>query len=253
MNDRPAAHDPNSEGIRLQKVLAQAGIASRRAAEIMIEEGRIEVNGKLVTEQGRRVDPERDVIRIDGSRLPPPRRHVYAMMNKPRGVVSTMDDPEGRPTITDYLGRYTRERVYHVGRLDTDTEGMLLLTNDGDFAQAMMHPRYELPKTYVAEVEGHIDAATLNRLRKGVRLEDGWVNPERVKLGPRTEKRSMVTIVLHEGRNRIVRRLFAAVGHPVRSLSRVQMGPVKMGQLRVGEVRDLTRDELGALMDAVGL
>ena len=245
--------DARSEGIRLQKVLAQAGIASRRAAEIMIDEGRIEVNGQLVTEQGRRVDPERDVIRIDGSRLPPPRRHVYAMMNKPRGVVCTMDDPEGRRTITDFLGRYTRDRVYHVGRLDTDTEGMLLLTNDGDFAQAMTHPSYELTKTYVAEVEGLIDNATLKRLAKGVKLEDGWVNPDKVKLGPRTEKRTMVTIVLHEGRNRIVRRLFDAVGHPVRTLARVQMGPVKMGQLRSGEVRDLTRDELGSLLDAVGL
>ena len=245
--------DARSEGIRLQKVLAQAGIASRRAAEIMIDEGRIEVNGQLVTEQGRRVDPERDVIRIDGSRLPPPRRHVYAMMNKPRGVVCTMDDPEGRRTVADFLGRYGRDRVYHVGRLDTDTEGMLLLTNDGDFAQAMTHPSYELSKTYVAEVEGFIDNATLKRLTKGVKLDDGWVNPDKVKLGPRTEKRTMVTIVLHEGRNRIVRRLFDAVGHPVRTLARVQMGPVKMGQLRSGEVRDLTRDELGSLLDAVGL
>ena len=245
--------DARSEGIRLQKVLAQAGIASRRAAEIMIDEGRIEVNGQLVTEQGRRVDPERDVIRIDGSRLPPPRRHVYAMMNKPRGVVCTMDDPEGRRTVADFLGRYGRDRVYHVGRLDTDTEGMLLLTNDGDFAQAMTHPSYELSKTYVAEVEGFIDNATLKRLTKGVKLDDGWVNPDEVKLGPRTEKRTMVTIVLHEGRNRIVRRLFDAVGHPVRTLARVQMGPVKMGQLRSGEVRDLTRDELGSLLDAVGL
>lgn len=245
--------DARSEGIRLQKVLAQAGVASRRAAEIMIDEGRIEVNGQLVTEQGRRVDPERDVIRIDGSRLPPPRRHVYAMMNKPRGVVCTMGDPEGRRTVADFLGRYGRDRIYHVGRLDTDTEGMLLLTNDGDFAQAMTHPSYELSKTYVAEVEGFIDNATLKRLTKGVKLDDGWVNPDRVKLGPRTEKRTMVTIVLHEGRNRIVRRLFDAVGHPVRTLARVQMGPVKMGQLRSGEVRDLTRDELGSLLDAVGL
>ncbi len=245
--------DARSEGIRLQKVLAQAGIASRRAAEIMIDERRIEVNGELVTEQGRRVDPERDVIRIDGSRLPPPRRHVYAMMNKPRGVVCTMDDPEGRRTIAEFLGRYARERAYHVGRLDTDTEGMLLLTNDGDFAQAMTHPSYELTKTYVADVEGFLDNATLKRLTKGVKLEDGWVNPDRVKLGPRTDKRTMVTLVLHEGRNRVVRRLFDAVGHPVRTLARVQIGPVKMGQLRSGEIRDLTRDELGALLDAVGL
>ena len=242
-----------TEGIRLQKVLAQAGIASRRAAEIMIEEGRIEVNGKLVTEQGRRVDPERDVIRVDGSRIPPPRRHIYAVLNKPRGVVSTMDDPEGRPTVADHLGKYARERLFHVGRLDTDTEGMLLLTNDGDFAQRMMHPSYELTKTYVAEVEGFVDNATLKRIGKGIKLEDGWVNPDEVKLGIRTEQRTMITLVIHEGRNRIVRRLFDAVGHPVRTLARTQIGPVRMGQLASGELRDLTRDELGALLDAVKL
>lgn len=243
----------DDEGVRLQKVLAQAGIASRRAAENMIAEGRIEVNGKLVTEQGRRVDPERDVIRVDGSRIPPPRRHVYAVLNKPRGVVSTMDDPEGRPTVADHLGKYSRERLFHVGRLDTDTEGMLLLTNDGDFAQRMMHPSYELTKTYVAEVEGFITDATLKRLTKGVKLADGWVRPDRVKLGARTDKRTMLTVVLHEGRNRIVRRLFEALGHPVRSLTRTQIGPVRMGQLPLGELRELSRDELGALLDAVKL
>ena len=242
-----------TEGIRLQKVLAQAGIASRRAAEIMIDEGRIEVNGKLVTEQGRRVDPERDVIRVDGSRIPPPRRHVYAVLNKPRGVVCTMDDPEGRPTVAEYLGQHSRERLFHVGRLDTDPEGMLLLTNDGDFAQRMMHPSYELTKTYVAEVEGFVENATLKRLTKGLKLEDGWVRPDSVKLGIRTEHRTMVTVVLHEGRNRIVRRLFDAVGHPVRTLARTQIGPMRMGQLRSGEIRDLTREELGALLDAVKL
>ncbi|HHU37980.1 MAG TPA: rRNA pseudouridine synthase [Propionibacterium sp.] len=242
-----------TEGIRLQKVLAQAGIASRRAAEIMIDEGRIEVNGKLVTEQGRRVDPERDVIRVDGSRIPPPRRHIYAVLNKPRGVVCTMDDPEGRPTVAEYLGQHSRERLFHVGRLDTDTEGMLLLTNDGDFAQRMMHPSYELTKTYVAEVEGFVENATLKRLTKGLKLEDGWVRPDSVKLGIRTEHRTMVTVVLHEGRNRIVRRLFDAVGHPVRTLARTQIGPMRMGQLRSGEIRDLTREELGALLDAVKL
>ncbi|MDO5533937.1 MAG: pseudouridine synthase [Propionibacteriaceae bacterium] len=243
----------DDEGIRLQKVLAQAGVASRRAAENMIAEGRVEVNGKLVTEQGRRVDPERDVVRVDGSRIPPPRRHIYAVLNKPRGVVCTMDDPEGRPTVADHLGGYSRERLFHVGRLDTDTEGMLLLTNDGDFAQRMMHPSYELTKTYVAEVEGFVENATLKKLSKGIRLDDGPVKPDEVKLGIRTEQRTMVTVVLHEGRNRIVRRMFDAVGHPVRVLARTQIGPVRMGQLPAGQLRDLTRDELGALLDAVKL
>ncbi len=245
--------EADAEGVRLQKVLAQAGVASRRAAELMIEEGRVEVNGETILEQGRRVDPAVDTIRVDGARIPPPRRHAYLVLNKPKGVVCTMDDPEGRPTIVDLLGRHGRERVFHVGRLDTDTEGMLLLTNDGDFAQRMMHPRYELPKTYVAEVEGLVDNPTLKKLSKGVRLEDGWVNPDAVKLGLRTEQRTMVTVVLHEGRNRVVRRMFDAVGHPVRRLSRVQIGPVKMGQLPAGAIRELTRDELGALLDAVKL
>ena len=239
------------EGIRLQKALAQAGVASRRAAEIMIDEGRIEVNGEVVIEQGRRVDPARDVIRVDGSRIPPPRLHEYLVFNKPRGVVSTMDDPEGRPTITDYLHDYKGKRLYHVGRLDTDTEGMLLLTNDGDFAQRMTHPSYELTKTYVAEVAGLMEPKTAKRLAKGIKLEDGWVNPDFIELISRTENRSMVKIVLHEGRNRIVRRMLEAVGHPVRRLSRTHIGPVKMGQMRAGQIRDLSRDELGALLDAV--
>ncbi|WP_040161039.1 pseudouridine synthase [Nigerium massiliense] len=247
MRDEPA------DGIRLQKVLAQAGIASRRNAEAMIDEGRVEVNGEPVAAQGRRVDPERDVIRVDGRRIPPPRRHAYVVLNKPRGVVSTMDDPEGRSTIADLLGHRSRERLYHVGRLDTDTEGMLLLTNDGDFAQRMTHPRYELSKTYVAEVEGILDAKTAARLRKGVTLEDGFIKPDRLKIGAVGGNRTMVTVVLHSGRNRIVRRMFDAVGHPVRRLTRIQIGPVRMGQLRPGDLRDLTRDELGALLDAVKL
>lgn len=239
-----------AEGIRLQKVLSQAGVASRRNAEIMIDEGRVEVNGDIVTVQGRRVDPDRDVIRVDGQRIPPPRRHAYLVFNKPRGVVSTMDDPEGRRTIADYLvGR--KERLFHVGRLDTDTEGMLLLTNDGDFAQRMTHPRYELPKTYVAEVEGILEIKTAKRMQKGLTLDDGPVKPDSVRVGQSLKDRTMVTVVLHEGRNRIVRRMFDAVGHPVRRLARTQIGPVRMGQLKPGHLRELTRDELGSLLDAV--
>lgn len=241
-----------AEGIRLQKVLAQAGVASRRAAEILIEQSRVEVNGSLVTEQGRRVNPLVDVIRVDGARIPPPRGHTYLVLNKPRGVVSTMDDPQGRPTVVEYLTPQQRsDRLYHVGRLDTDTQGMLLLTNDGDFTQRMMHPSYELTKTYVAEVEGNLTDATLARLARGIELEDGWVHPDRVRIGARDHGRTMVTVVLHEGRNRIVRRLFDAVGHPVLTLARTQIGPVRMGQLKPGETRELTRDELGQLLDAV--
>lgn len=241
------------EGVRLQKVLAQAGLGSRRACELMIEDARVEVNGRVVTEQGTRVDPYTDTIRVDGARIPPPRRHSYVLFNKPRGVVATMDDPQGRATIRDYLGRRAKDALFHVGRLDTPTEGLLLLTNDGDFAQRMTHPSYEVPKTYVAEVTGVVENATLRRLTKGIRLEDGPVKPDKVTLTQRGGDKTIVTIVLHEGRNRIVRRMFEAVGHPVQRLSRTAIGPVRVGQLKVGDLRDLTRDELGALMDLVGL
>lgn len=245
--------DTAAEGVRLQKVLSQAGVASRRNAEIMIDERRVEVNGSLVTEQGRRVDPATDVIRVDGVRLPPPRRHAYYAFNKPRGVVCTMSDDEGRPCITDYLKRHSKLRLYHVGRLDTETEGLLLLTNDGDFAQRLTHPSFELPKTYVVEVSGHVDRKVADRLKKGIMLEDGPIRADRVKVGPTSANRTMVTVVLHSGRNRIVRRMFEHLGHPVRALARVQVGPVRLGQLRPGELRELTRDELGALLDAVKL
>lgn len=241
-----------SEGVRLQKVLAAAGLASRRGAEQLIAEGRVEVNGKVVEEQGRRVDPEKDHIRVDGSRIPPQRRHVYLVLNKPRGVVSTMEDPEGRPTLTDYLPRRS-DRLFHVGRLDTETEGLIVLTNDGDFAHRLAHPSYEVSKTYLADVVGLLDNKTLRRLEKGVTLEDGPVRPDKVKLVSRTETRSLVQLSLHEGRNRIVRRMMDSVGHPVDRLSRIAIGPIRLGQLRPGETRELTREELGSLLDAVGL
>lgn len=242
------------EGIRLQKVLAAAGIASRRAGEEMIAEGRVEVNGAIVIEQGLRVDPERDVIRVDGSRIPPPRRHRYLVLNKPRGVVSTMDDPEGRPTLSEYLPRGS-QRLFHVGRLDTDTDGLILLTNDGDFAHRLAHPSYEVPKTYMVEVLGLVDTRTLKRLERGVTLDDGPVKPDRLKLISRNDSkgRTLLRVTLHEGRNRIVRRMMDAVGHPVEKLARIAIGPVRLGQLPVGQTRDLTQEELGALLDLVGL
>lgn len=241
----------DDQGVRLQKVLAAAGIASRRAAEGLIDEGRVEVNGQIVMEQGRRVDPERDTIRVDGSRIPPPRRHLYLVVNKPRGVVSTMEDPEGRPTLADVFPH--KERLFHVGRLDTDTEGLIILTNHGEFAHRLAHPSYEVSKTYLAEVEGVLDNHALKRLEKGVTLDDGPVRADKVKLVSRAADRSLLEITLHEGRNRIVRRMMDAVGHPVRRLSRIQIGPIRLGQLKVGESRELTRKELGSLLDAVEL
>ena len=251
--DQPTGRNLNeTEGIRLQKVLAQAGVASRRASEILIDRGRVEVNGQTVREQGVRVDPERDVIRVDGSRIPPPRRHVYLVVNKPRGVVSTLHDPEGRPTLADLIER-RKERLFHVGRLDTDTEGLIILTNHGEFAHRLAHPSYEVEKTYLAEVEGVVDAATLKRMRGGLMLDDGPGKPDKVTVKSRGEAKSLVEVTLHEGRNHIVRRMFDAVGHPVRRLSRIQIGPVRLGQLAQGASRELTSAELGALLDAVKL
>jgi 23S rRNA pseudouridine2605 synthase len=240
------------EGVRLQKVLAQAGIASRRACEALISEGRVEVNSEIVFEQGRRVDPERDVIRVDGARIPPPRRHRYLALNKPRGVVATMHDPEGRRTIADLLIEGRNERLFHVGRLDTDTEGLLILTNDGDFAHRLAHPSYEVPRTYIAEVAGVVSEQTLRRLRRGITLEDGPVHPTSVKIVSTAADKTLLKITLQEGRNRIVRRTMEAVGHPVRRLSRIGIGPVRLGNLKVGEHRELTRDELGGLLDLTG-
>ena len=242
------------DGVRLQKVLAQAGIGSRRGCEALIGEGRVEVNSEVVTEQGRRVDPERDVIRVDGVRIPPPRRHLYLALNKPRGVVVTMDDPEGRRTVADLLAEgasrsLKKERLFHVGRLDTDSEGLLILTNDGDFAHKLAHPSYHVPKTYIVEVTGVVGPQTLRRLRRGITLEDGPVRPTSVKIVSSAGEKSLLKITLPEGRNRIVRRTMEAVGHPVRRLSRIGIGPVRLGNLQVGEYRELTREELGGLLD----
>lgn len=240
-----------TEGIRLQKALSQAGVASRRAAEAMIEEGRVEVNGRVVTTQGLRVDPGRDTIRVDGARIPAPRRHTYLLLNKPRGVVATMDAPEGRETLAQYVPRH--QRLYHVGRLDTDTEGLIILTNDGEFAHCLAHPSYEVRKTYLVDAEGLIDDRVLHRLEKGLRLEDGPIRPDRVRLVSRGPSRTLVRITLHSGRNRIVRRMMDSVGHPVRRLARIGIGPVRLGDLASGGTRELTREELGTLLDLVGM
>ncbi|HSN12873.1 MAG TPA: pseudouridine synthase [Propionibacteriaceae bacterium] len=247
-----ATEQDGAEGVRLQKVLAAAGVASRRASEELIDRGRVEVNGRVVREQGLRVDPERDVIRVDGARIPPPRRHVYLVVNKPRGVVSTLSDPEGRPTLADLVER-RKERLFHVGRLDTDTEGLIILTNDGEFAHRLAHPSYEIPKTYLAEVEGVVEPHVLKRLRGGLMLDDGPVHPDKVTVTSRGAGKSLVEVTLHEGRNHIVRRMFDAVGHPVRRLSRIRIGPVRLGQLPQGGSRELTSKELGELLDAVRL
>ncbi len=238
--------------VRLQKLLAQSGVASRRKCEELMLEGQVEVDGEVVTRLGTKVDPRTAVIRVAGKRLPPVSPHVYLVLNKPRGVVSTMSDPQGRRTLGDLVADRP-ERLFHVGRLDTDTEGLILLTNDGDFAQRVAHPSYELDKTYVAEVDGVVEKGVVRRLIDGVVLEDGPVEVHACRVVSTAKDRSIVELTIHEGRNRIVRRLLDEVGHPVRRLTRTAIGPVLLRGLKVGALRELTRDELGTLLDAARL
>ncbi|WP_182526771.1 pseudouridine synthase [Nocardioides dongkuii] len=238
--------------IRLQKLLAMSNVASRRKCEELMLEGAVEVDGEVVTRLGTKVDPRTAVIRVKGKRLPPVSEKVYLAVNKPRGVVSTMSDPEGRRTLQDLVADRP-ERLFHVGRLDTDTAGLIILTNDGDFAQRLAHPSYEVEKTYVAEVEGEIYRRTLKSLLDGVTLDDGPVTVSRVRMIEAGKTKSIVELVIHEGRNRIVRRLMEHLGHPVRRLTRTQIGPVVLKGLLSGEVRDLTLDELGELLDRAKL
>lgn len=253
MNEVVDGLELDGEGqVRLQKLLAQSGVASRRKCEELMLEGLVEVDGEVVTRLGTKVDPRTAVIRVDGKRLPPVSELAYLVLNKPRGVVSTMSDPEGRRTLSDLVADRP-ERLFHVGRLDTDTSGLLLLTNDGDFAHRMAHPSFEVDKTYVAEVEGEVFRRTIKQLLEGVTLDDGPVTVSKARIVEATASKSIVELVIHEGRNRIVRRLLDHVGHPVRRLTRTAIGPVTLGRLRSGEVRELTLDELGELLDLAQL
>lgn len=248
---QPRAQPAAVSGIRLQKVIAAAGIASRRAAEELIVEGRVTVNGAVARVLGTRVDPERVRIEVDGERVNVHPRLVYVMLNKPGGVVSTSRDPQGRPTVVSLVREGVR--LNPVGRLDVDTLGLILLTNHGELAHRLTHPRYQIPKTYLAEVEGSPTPAALKRLEGGVRLEDGPARARRARLRRKGARRSHVELVLTEGRKREVRRMFDAIGHPVVSLVRVEFGPVRLGELASGKSRRLTPAEVGALLEAVGL
>lgn len=243
-------HDESGE--RLQKVLAAAGVASRRVSEDLIAEGRVEVDGVVVTEPGVRVDPARAVIRVDGISVQTDVTKQYFVFNKPRGVISTMVDPEGRPSISNYL-KAGQERLFHVGRLDNETEGLLLLTNDGELSNRLTHPRYEIPKTYLVQVPGPMAKGVGTQLKEGIELEDGIAKVDSFKLIDSTPGHVLVEVVLHSGKNRIVRRMFKEVGYPVERLVRVQMGPIHLGDQRQGTVRPLNSQEVGHLMAAVGL
>ncbi|GAA4880070.1 pseudouridine synthase [Actinomycetospora straminea] len=242
------------EGVRLQKVLAEAGVASRRQAEILMREGRVEVDGKVVTEMGIRVHPDTAVIHVDGSRIVTDTETVHLALNKPEGMLSTMWDEQGRRCVGDVvLEKAEGQRLFHVGRLDAATEGLLLLTNDGELANRLMHPSYEVPKTYLAEIRAPIPKDLGRRLREGVDLEDGPVAVDSFRVVDRSGARVMVEVVLHEGRKHIVRRLLDAVDKPVARLVRTAVGDVRLGDQRPGTLRKLGQDEVGALYKAVGL
>ena len=239
---------------RLQKVMARAGVASRRHSEELIQAGRVTVNGRVVTELGTKVVAGRDIIEVDGRPLGQSEAKVYVMLNKPKGYVTTLFDPQGRPKVTDLLEGQVAERVYPVGRLDYDTEGLLLLTNDGDLANGLMHPARRVKKTYIAKVRGVPGPAKLKKLEEGVELEDGPTAPAAVKvLDVRAPNSATVSLRIHEGRNRQVRRMFAAIGHEVIHLKRTTMGPLNLGDLPIGQWRNLTDEEVAALYRAAGL
>ncbi|MDP4096682.1 rRNA pseudouridine synthase [Paenibacillus sp. P96] len=233
---------------RLQKILAQAGVASRRKCEELILAGKVEVNGETVKELGTKADPAQDIITVNGKPIKSEQK-VYLMMNKPKGVITSASDPEGRKIVSDYL-KGVKERVYPVGRLDYDTEGLLLLTNDGEFANLLTHPRHHVPKTYVATVKGVPHGTELDKLRRGIQLEDGMTAPAEVEykdVDP-DGKESVISITIYEGRNRQVRRMFEAISHPVIRLKRIAFGDLLLQNLKRGLMRPLTKDEVNRLI-----
>jgi 23S rRNA pseudouridine2605 synthase len=239
-------------GVRLQKVLAAAGVGSRRHCEELIGAGRVEVDGEIVRRFGARVDPQHQVIRVDGRRIPAREDLVYLAVNKPAGVLTSMSDSRGRKTMADLLPDIA-ERLFHVGRLDYDTEGLMLLTNDGELAHRLAHPRFGVPKTYLAEVAGPVPRGLGRQLLTGIELDDGIASADKFRVVEQVGGRALVEITLHEGRKHIVRRMLAAAGHPVSRLVRTQVGPVALGSLRPGGTRKLSTKEVGELYAAVGL
>lgn len=236
-----------TEGVRLQKVLANAGVASRRASEDLIVRGRVRVNGEVVTELGTRIDPEADLVDVDGQAVQLDASKRYVMLNKPTGVVSSMRDDRGRQDLRRFAGEW-EERLFNVGRLDAETSGLLVLTNDGELAQVLAHPSFGVTKVYIAKVRGTVTAQTIAKLTRGVDLDDGPIRADKARLLDSSRGSSLVELTLHSGRNRIVRRMMAAVGHPVTELVRRQFGPLHLGTLPAGKARELSKVERGALL-----
>jgi 23S rRNA pseudouridine2605 synthase len=242
-----ASTDTGPDGIRLQKVLAAAGLGSRRGCEAMIAAGRVEVNGRTA-----RVDPMRDIVRVDGSQVPTAEGLVHFAIHKPRGMLSTMSDELGRPCLGDMVEDLTIS-VHHVGRLDADSEGLLLLTNDGPLSHRLTHPSFGVPKVYIVEVEGVLPRAVTRSLTQGIELDDGPVHADAVVLVDATTQRSVLEVTIHEGRHHVVRRMFDSVGFPVTRLARVAVGPIRLGDLKPGRRRRLQPGEIQSLYRAVGL
>jgi 23S rRNA pseudouridine2605 synthase len=253
--DKPLIKTPKTfgdqEGERLQKVLARAGMGSRRACEELIDAGRVEVNGKVVIEQGLRVDPEKDEIKVDGLTVAT-QSHLFFALNKPAGVVSTMEDPDGRQCLGDYVNN-RETRLFHVGRLDTETEGIILLTNHGELAHRLTHPKYGVKKTYLAAIQGPLPRELGKRLKDGIQLEDGYARADHFRVVENTGKNYLVEVTLHEGRKHIVRRMLSEAGFPVDKLVRTAFGPITLGDQKSGWLRRLTNTEVGMLMKEVGL
>ncbi|MGV9692711.1 pseudouridine synthase [Streptomyces sp. NPDC003444] len=255
--NRPVVKTPKTfpgaeqEGERLQKVLARAGMGSRRACEELIEQARVEVNGEIVVEQGMRVDPERDEIKVDGLTVAT-QSYLFFALNKPAGVVSTMEDPDGRQCLGDYVTN-RETRLFHVGRLDTETEGIILLTNHGELAHRLTHPKYGVKKTYLAAITGPLPREVGRRLKDGIQLEDGYARADHFRVVEQTGKNYLVEVTLHEGRKHIVRRMLAEAGFPVEKLVRTAFGPIALGDQKSGWLRRLTNTEVGMLMKEVGM
>ncbi|MEV6425901.1 pseudouridine synthase [Streptomyces sp. NPDC051662] len=255
--NRPSVKTPRTnpgaeqEGERLQKILARAGMGSRRACEELIEQARVEVNGEIVLEQGMRVDPDRDEIKVDGLTVAT-QSHLFFALNKPAGVVSTMGDPDGRQNLGDYVTN-RETRLFHVGRLDTETEGIILLTNHGELAHRLTHPKYGVKKIYLAAIQGPLPRDLGKRLKDGIQLEDGYAKADHFRVVENTGKNYLVEVTLHEGRKHIVRRMLAEAGFPVDRLVRTSFGPIPLGDQKSGWLRRLTNTEVGMLMKEVGL
>jgi len=231
---------------RLQKILSKTGHASRRHAEKLIMEGRVKVNGVVVKNLGFKSDPRKDHIRVDGKPIGTFEPKVYLVLNKPRGCVTTLDDPLGRPTIRDFL-HGKKKRIYPIGRLDFDSEGLLILTNDGELHHRLTHPRYGIPRTYLVKVKGIPDVGAMRRIRAGIVLEDGVTLPAKVRIVTSLKRNSWMRLTVYEGRNRLIKKMCDAISHPVTRLRRIRYGPLTLGDLKLGKYRYLTSKEIDEL------